>query len=106
MTTEWILTPVFCSVVPDIPEWLLSDEGRPVHVTLTPTDVLATLGTHSLLYRCPPLVDLMPFAVGRVVAVGAATVVASKQAAAPFTLTNAIALCIVTELLQLISLGS
>ncbi len=39
----------------------------------------------------------------RVVGVGAA--VASKQSGAPFTLNNFIAVCIVTELLQLLSLG-
>jgi hypothetical protein len=37
--------------------------------------------------------------------VGIAAAIASKQAGAPFTLNNFIAVCIVTELLQLLSLG-
>lgn len=37
--------------------------------------------------------------------VGIAAAVASKQTGAPFTLNNFIAVCIVTELLQLLSLG-
>ena len=36
---------------------------------------------------------------------GIAAAIASKQAGAPFTLNNFIAVCIVTELLQLLSLG-
>lgn len=37
---------------------------------------------------------------------GIAAAIASKQSGAPFTLNNFIAVCIVTELLQLLSLGS
>lgn len=66
----------------DFPKWLVVDEGEaPVHVTLTPADAVATI-------------------------VGIAAAIASKQAGAPFTLNNFIAVCIVTELLQLLSLGS
>eukprot|EP00250_Pteridium_aquilinum_P006503 c16409_g1_i1 orf=91-1443(+) len=65
----------------NIPQWLLQDEGRPVHFTLTTADCIALL-----------------------VGIGAA--IASKQAGAPFTLNNFIAVCIVTELLNLLSLGS
>ncbi|XP_024371626.1 signal peptide peptidase 1 isoform X1 [Physcomitrium patens] len=65
----------------DFPKWLVVDEGEAVHVTLTPADLVAT-----------------------VVGIGAA--IASKQSGAPFTLNNFIAVCIVTELLQLLSLGS
>lgn len=65
----------------DFPTWLIVDEGNAVHVTLTPADALATI-------------------------VGIAAAVASKQTGAPFTLNNFIAVCIVTELLQLLSLGS
>ncbi|KAG0578283.1 hypothetical protein KC19_4G011100 [Ceratodon purpureus] len=65
----------------DFPKWLVVDEDEPVHVTLTPADAVATI-------------------------VGIAAAIASKQAGAPFTLNNFIAVCIVTELLQLLSLGS
>lgn len=65
----------------NIPQWLLQDDGQPVHFTLTAADCISLL-----------------------VGIGAA--VASKQAGAPFTLNNFIAVCIVTELLNLLSLGS
>ncbi|XP_024372356.1 signal peptide peptidase 2 [Physcomitrium patens] len=65
----------------DFPKWLVEDDGEAVHLTLTPADILAT-------------------------AVGIAAAIASKQSGAPFTLNNFIAVCIVTELLQLLSLGS
>eukprot|EP00249_Psilotum_nudum_P018724 c26934_g1_i5 orf=142-1647(+) len=63
------------------PEWLVQDEGHPVHMTVTMADWISLF-------------------------VGIGVAIASKQAGAPFTLTNLIAVCIVTELLQLISLGS
>ncbi|CAK9265344.1 unnamed protein product [Sphagnum jensenii] len=65
----------------EFPKWLVEDEGRSVHLTITPAEIVATL-----------------FGVG--------AAVASKQSGAPFTLNNFIAVCIVTELLQLLSLGS
>ncbi|KAI5084510.1 hypothetical protein GOP47_0000679 [Adiantum capillus-veneris] len=65
----------------NIPQWLLQDEGRPVHFTVTAADCIALL-----------------------VGIGAA--IASRQSGAPFTVNNFIAVCIVTELLNLLSLGS
>ncbi|KAL2609513.1 hypothetical protein R1flu_028086 [Riccia fluitans] len=65
----------------DFPKWLVQDDGKPVHLTLTPADLAAG-------------------------AVGILATIASKQAEAPFTLKNFIAVCIVTELLQLLSLGT
>ncbi|KAL3699260.1 hypothetical protein R1sor_017282 [Riccia sorocarpa] len=65
----------------DFPAWLVQDEGQPVHLTLTPADLIAG-------------------------SVGILATIASKQAGAPFTLKNFIAVCIVTELLQLLSLGT
>ncbi|MCO5563084.1 hypothetical protein L7F22_016720 [Adiantum nelumboides] len=65
----------------NIPRWLLQDEGRSVHFTLTAADCVALL-----------------------VGIGAA--IASRQSGAPFTVNNFIAVCIVTELLNLLSLGS
>ncbi|KAG6550260.1 hypothetical protein Mapa_008220 [Marchantia paleacea] len=65
----------------DLPKWLVQDDGSPVHLTVTPADMAAG-------------------------AVGVLATIASKQAGAPFTLKNFIAVCIVTELLQLLSLGT
>ncbi|BBN19800.1 minor histocompatibility antigen H13 [Marchantia polymorpha subsp. ruderalis] len=65
----------------DLPKWLVQDDGSPVHLTVTPADIAAG-------------------------AVGVLATIASKQAGAPFTLKNFIAVCIVTELLQLLSLGT
>lgn len=65
----------------NFPQWLIQEEGQPVHVTLTAADFIALL-------------------------VGFGLAIASKLAGAPFALNNFIAVCIVTELLQLLSLGS
>eukprot|EP00850_Spirogloea_muscicola_P019074 SM000183S03968 [mRNA] locus=s183:79381:81688:- [translate_table: standard] len=65
----------------ELPLWLVKEEGQPVHITVTLADVLAATA-------------------------GIAVVVASRQAGALFTLNNFVAACIVTELLQLVSLSS
>eukprot|EP00271_Cylindrocystis_brebissonii_P019311 TRINITY_DN5832_c0_g2_i1.p1 TRINITY_DN5832_c0_g2~~TRINITY_DN5832_c0_g2_i1.p1 ORF type:complete len:534 (+),score=89.69 TRINITY_DN5832_c0_g2_i1:148-1749(+) len=65
----------------DFPQWLLNDDGQPVHVTVSPANVLASL-------------------------IGVGASIGIQQAGAPFTLANLIAVCICTELLQLLSLGS
>lgn len=65
----------------DFPKWLITSEGQPVHINVSPTDVLAGI-------------------IGILAAVG------SCQPDAPFTLGNFVAVCIVTELLQLLSLNS
>eukprot|EP00850_Spirogloea_muscicola_P009290 SM000052S17682 [mRNA] locus=s52:53715:56032:- [translate_table: standard] len=65
----------------ELPLWLVKEEGQPVHITITLADVLAATA-------------------------GIAVVVASRQAGALFTLNNFVAACIVTELLQLVSLSS
>ncbi|CAM6083037.1 unnamed protein product [Calypogeia fissa] len=65
----------------DMPKWLVQDDGSSVEVSIAPADIIA-------------------------VAVGIGATIASKQEGAPYTLKNLIAVCIVTELLQLLSLGS
>ncbi|KAH6557643.1 hypothetical protein KP509_1Z102100 [Ceratopteris richardii] len=65
----------------NIPEWLLQDDGQPVHFTLTAADCISLL-------------------------VGIGSAIVSRQNGAPFTMNNFVAVCIVTELLNLLSLGS
>eukprot|EP00897_Mesotaenium_endlicherianum_P006712 jgi/Mesen1/6069/ME000031S05346 len=65
----------------DLPEWLAKEEGKPVHVTATNAEIIAAVAG---------------------VAVAGATLLPQ----APFTLSNFVAACLATELLQLLSLGS
>ena len=44
--TVLIFSHVWCQIA-DLPKWLVVDEGDPVHVTLTPADILATFGMPS-----------------------------------------------------------
>ncbi|XP_002990953.2 signal peptide peptidase 2 [Selaginella moellendorffii] len=65
----------------NVPSWLASDKGKPVCLTVTAADIIALLAGIGVAY-------------------------ASKQPGAPFTFNNLMAVCIVTELLQLLSVGS